>query len=84
MKKLPKYPIPKGGCHPSNLYYVGRGGFDNQPIQLKKLVVTEIKNNYFRAHLMTRQNEGETWQTSWKVEGGARKVKQTLINIDFL
>jgi len=52
--------------------------------QLQKLVITQLKNDYFRAHLMTRQNEGETWRTNWKIEGSARKVRQALININFL
>ena len=81
--------MSKPGCHSASLYNLGLASRDkinlnNQPIQLKKLVVTEIKNNYFRAHFMTRKNEGETWSTAWKVEGNADIMRQSIIKINFL
>jgi len=51
---------------------------------LKKLVLTEISDDLFRAHFMERKDKSEVWKDTWKFEGSSSRVRSMLSTLDFL
>ena len=58
--------------------------YKTAPERLSKLVVTQVGPDYYRAHLMQRQNIGETWKDVWKVDGSGSFVRSMLAGFNFL